>query len=361
MNMPWNIDLVNMPGFGRAMERVYAWYEGEMLDRPPIRFSRHNADFDNVDACGRTWPTLKDRWMDAPYQIEKFEASIRGKTFHAETFPVFWPNLGPNVFAACYGMPYIFGEVTAWTEPIIEALANDYIPKIDWRHPYIKKLDELTNLALERAGAHYLVGYTDMHPGIDCVAAWRGSEQLLYDLVDGPEAIERLCTANEQDFLCFYDHYDHMLKKHQQLSATWMNIPSFGKMHIPSCDFSSMISTADFKRIAYDAIAKECERMDHNIFHVDGKGVARHLDVILSLPNLHGIQWVQGVGADAPMLQWAPLIERVQKAGKGVVVDVAPAELDSFMKALSPKGLYLCIAAESEEEELRIIERVEKW
>lgn len=50
--------------------------------------------------------------------------------------------------------------------------------------------------------------------------------------------------------------------------------------------------------------------MTHNIFYLDGRGVARHLDAILELPNVNAIQWVQGVGLDQPILQWIPLIAR---------------------------------------------------
>ena len=60
--------------------------------------------------------------------------------------------------------------------------------------------------------------------------------------------------------------------------------------------------------------------MTHNIFHLDGKGVARHLDEILNVPEIQAIQWVQGAGADQPILPWLPLIKKIQTAGKGVVV-----------------------------------------
>ena len=39
----WDFELENMPGFEKAMHRVYAWYENEIIDRVPIRFMAHNA------------------------------------------------------------------------------------------------------------------------------------------------------------------------------------------------------------------------------------------------------------------------------------------------------------------------------
>jgi hypothetical protein len=277
---------------------------------------------------------------------------------------VYWPNLGPNFFAAGYGCPYIFGEVTAWAEPLSQKLSTasgGVMPKYDWNNEYLRKLDELTDLALERAKGRYLVGYTDIHPGLDWCAALRGTQPLLLDIYDDPELVHALRKAHRADFFKLYDHFDGVIKEQQPLSVTWMNIPSFGKMHIPSCDFAAMISTSQFVEFALPDIAEECLHMDHNIFHLDGKGVARHLDQILTLPKLQAIQWVQGMGEDTPILQWIPLIKKIQAAGKGVVVDLTPQELEPFIAEVSAKGMYLCISTGSVEEEKAVLKRIEKW
>ena len=39
----WTIEIEGMPHFDLAMKRVYAWFENEIIDRPPIRFMAHNA------------------------------------------------------------------------------------------------------------------------------------------------------------------------------------------------------------------------------------------------------------------------------------------------------------------------------
>ena len=157
------------------------------------------------------------------------------------------------------------------------------------------------------------------------MAALRGTEPLLLDMVDRPERPAAAAAAwSPPIFSTVYDHFDALLKGHRQPSVTWMGIPSFGKMHIPSCDFASDdLAALVFEQFALPALLEEVQHMTHNIFHVDGKGVARHLDAILELPNLQAIQWVQGVGDDLPIMQWLPLIRRVQAAGKSVVVDLS--------------------------------------
>jgi hypothetical protein len=152
-----------------------------------------------------------------------------------------------------------------------------------------------------------------------------------------------------------------MLKAAKQPSVTWMAVPSFGKMHIPSCDFSFMIRTQQFVRYQLDLNRREMAHMDHNVYHVDGKGVARHIDLILELPKLNAIQWVQGMGDDTPIMQWVPLIKRIQAAGKSVMVDLTHDELDDFIAAVRPEGILLTMASVDEEEERAILKRVAQW
>ena len=122
-----------------------------------------------------------------------------------------------------------------------------------------------------------------------------------------------------------------------------------------------MLSREQFREFVLPVLQREVKVARHNVLHMDGKGVARHLDDFLAIPELAGIQWVQGVAEDEPILQWVPLIQKIQNAGKGVVVDLKVSELEPFMDAVSPEGIYLCIASDDEEEQQAILKRLLKW
>lgn len=356
----WHLELESKPDFDQALDRIYAWYDQAVIDRPPVRFTRHNAEYEASDGVFKeSWHDLKDKWFDEEYQISRIQNQLRGQRYLGETFPIYWPNLGPNVFAALYGSPLAYSEVTSWAKPILSDC--DQMVNLDWQSAYLRKLENLTRAALEVCSGQFMVGYTDLHPGLDWLAALRGTESLLMDLIDNPETIQPKLAVCTPDFLNVFDFFDTILKENGQLSVTWMGIPSFGKMHIPSCDFAAMISPRHFEEFALPALQIEVQHMTHNIFHVDGKGVARHLDMILQLPNVQAIQWVQGVGDDLPIMQWTALIQRVQAAGKSVVVDLSPAELEDFIDAVEPEGILLTIACETEEEERSILKRIAKW
>ena len=134
----WELNLECKPDFEMAMKRIYAWYEGEIIDRAPVRFSAHNS-FVNDKYSNRTWKSIKEKWFDVEFQVESYIQSIHGRKFLAETFPVYWPNLGPNVYAAFYGSVLEYAEVTSWAKPCIS----------NWED--LKRLKNLRNMLLKGA------------------------------------------------------------------------------------------------------------------------------------------------------------------------------------------------------------------
>jgi hypothetical protein len=360
MDNSWSLELEQKPDFDEAMKRIYAWYEQEIIDRPPIRFSPVGLEYIKPAHLNKSWSSFKDRWWDAEYQVDSFMDMLKCRKFYAETFPVFWPNLGPEVYTAFHGSELVYRDETAYSIPLVKKWEDIDKINFDWNNLYLKKIDEITALALERAPGKFMVGYTDLHPGIDCVAAWRDPEQLCLDILMSPDEIKKLLELANLHFQEVFDYFDGILKKHKQLSVSWMHIPSFGKMHIPSCDFASLLSPEQFEEFCLPSIMQEIKSMTHNIFHLDGKGVAKNVDQLLSIPEINAIQWVQGVADDFPIKQWIPLIKKIQKAGKSVVVSVQPGELEEFIGTMDRKGLFLCIDAD-EKVQPEIIKRIEKW
>lgn len=362
MKQWWNVELEGKPDFEESMKRIYAWYDSDIIDRPPVRFHRHNEQFSSSDTIvTESWSSLKERWMDADYQVNAYLSQIKDKVFRGETFPVFEPNLGPNVYAAMHGGELEFGEVTSWYHPIITNEEDMRELTFSKNHEYFKKLEELTAIAVDKCRGKSLVAYTDLHPGVDCAAAWRGNDKLCMDFYDKPHFVKELMNRALENFSEVYRYFDKILKAAKLPSVCWMNIPDFGTLHIPSNDFSAMIGPQIFNEFCIPIHKKEMHEMSRNIFHVDGPGVARHIDEIITLPNLSAVQWVQGVGDDYPIMQWVPFIKKLQKAKVPIIVDVALKELENFCNTVNPEGIFLWIGTESEEEEIEVLNRLHRW
>jgi hypothetical protein len=93
---------------------------------------------------------------------------------------------------------------------------------------------------------------------------------------------------------------------------------------------------------------------------LDGPNALQHLDALLSIEKLGGIQFVCGFGHE-PAAGWMDVFKRIQGAGKNIHVSIDSGQLRAFMDALRPEGVMLSLWAGSEDEALAIIQRVARW
>ena len=100
-----------------------------------------------------------------------------------------------------------------------------------------------------------------------------------------------------------------------------------------------MISPQHFRQFAWPSLEYEMSCLDHAVYHMDGPGQIRHLDDLLRLPHLHTIQWVPGAG-QPQAAAWIDMLQKIQKAGKGVQVLVTVDELKAVYKQLAPEKTY---------------------
>jgi hypothetical protein len=63
----------------------------------------------------------------------------------------------------------------------------------------------------------------------------------------------------------------------------------------------------------------------------------------------------------SPSCSGCPSSKNSRKKKVPTIVDLNKAELESFTDEMDPQGLFLWVATENEEEELKILKRIEKW
>ena len=193
--------LENMPGCESAIERIEAWFEHELLDRPPVRFSMHNADYAGGPAAGR--PQL------AGPEVALVRRRVPGRLLH-RVDPR--PDLPRRDLSGLLAEPrarmstrpstaarWSIGEVTSWIRHCIRDWDDVARLKFSRDNVYFRKIEEMTRLALEKCDGRFLVGYTDLHGSLDCVMDWRGPEQLCLDLADCPEKVHELRRSGQRE------------------------------------------------------------------------------------------------------------------------------------------------------------------
>ena len=217
---------------------------------------------------------------------------------------------------------------------------------------YYKKMEEITKAAVEDGKDKYIVGITDLHPGADALVALRGPQELCFDVYDNPEFIKQGVMELLPGFCREYERLYQMTTKYQKGSTNWMRLWHPGKWYVPSSDFSCMISSDQYEELLVEEIEKEVDYLDASIYHLDGPDALRHLDRILQIPKLDGVQWVYGAGQRTAS-HWMDVIKKIQNAHKCLVLDVKAHELKVMLENVAPEGVFYSVSGVRDETHAR--------
>jgi hypothetical protein len=344
---------INLHFTGEDWQRIErdwsAWWAGE-LQRPLVLIQ------EKIQPSGKRLPAVEKFTSNFPLSmpaddvIDRVQAHLQATRFYGDAFPKWWPNFGPGIMAGFVGARVNSVEETVWFEPVAAVAAGDVHPEYQADNIWWKRVRDLTVTAVKRWGGAVAVAHTDLGGNMDVVASLRTTEQLLYEVHDCPAEIEWLVTEVTRLWIRYYRELEDIIRPAGRGTTPWAAIWSPGRCYMLQCDFSYMISPAMFERFVLPDLAACCDYLDHGFYHLDGKGEIPHLDMLLSLPRLRGIQWIPGAGAPPPY-RWLPLLQRVRAAGKLCQLYVSPFGARRIVRELGGKGFALSINEQMTESE----------
>lgn len=242
--------------------------------------------------------------------------SVENTLCYGDAFPCFWPNFGPGLTTAMVnicGMHY--SADTIWFEPKEMKHLQDINIKADLKNEWFVKIKKVTRLAVEKFGSRAQVGFTDLGGNLDLLSACRTPNNLLMDLLDCPDEVKRVTQEFHDAWWTYYNELAGIIEKQNLGFTPWASTWAPGKTYIMQCDFASMISPDMFKEFVVPEIQKTCQKLDYTFFHLDGPMMVPHVEHLIDLEELAGIQWVPGAGAPSGDT-WTDLIQRILEAGK---------------------------------------------
>ena len=353
------------PDWEQARARILAWWEGEIVDRPCLQVTapRAGREAEFLKASHRPPDiSVKQWWTDVDYVVQRTARRIEATFWGGEAFPLFNPNLGPDVFAAFFGAPLRFLDTeTNWVQHIVDDWADFPELRIDEGNPWYRLQLQLLRAAHEAGRGRWITGIPDTHAGGDALSALRGNERLCMDLYDSPDTVRRAVTELVEGVKQVYDSYFAIVEPEQFGSSSgWLPSWHTGRSNAVQCDFIALVSPAMMQEFILPSIVEEARCLDRAIFHLDGPDAIKHLDALLQVPEIHAIQWVHGAGK-GPMTRWVPLLRRIQARGKSLHLSVTPPEVPAVLEALQPGGLMLHTSTESETEARDLLDSVARW
>jgi hypothetical protein len=329
--------LAYKPDFDEAVQRWDAFWAREIIDRPCTRVIAPK------DGCepGPSYPGLHNPEDDLLSYVRAYDRCAAATYFAGEAMPFFFPNFGPDVYAAFLGAELEFApeQQTSWAVPFIQDWKTD-AADIDRPHGYwwYAALDFAKN-AREIAKGKFGIAVYDLHSNLDCLAAMRGPQSLCVDLLDSFEEVEAAHNRVRRTYSQIYDGLYHASGQAETGTTTWLPFYSRGKFNSIQCDFICMISPEMARRLVIPALEEESQFLDHCAYHLDGPGALVHLDDLLAIPTIHSIQWVPGAGA-APLIEWMDLLKKIQDCGKSLIISASPEEIRIFHKELRPEMVF---------------------
>nr|NIN66893.1 hypothetical protein [Anaerolineae bacterium]NIQ79972.1 hypothetical protein [Anaerolineae bacterium] len=339
-----------------ARERILAWWEGEIIDRVAIKVTAPRKRPPHVPVP----PNLSARWTDSEYLIAANEAAIESRFWGGESIPCVLVNLGPSVIGAYLGCPLRHDERTGWQLPIVHEPSDwarvEFSPENRWW----QLTKRLTESFVEAGAGKYFVCVTDLGGATDVMSYLRTPEALCLDLVEIPDTLRAIRSRLLELWFRLYDELHSIIQRKMAGSASWLQVWSPRKTYTLQCDFSCMISPDMYRDFVLPEIVAQSKWLDHTIYHLDGPGAIGHLDALLELPELNGIQWVPGAGAP-PEKDWPELLKRVQGAGKLLHIGVSKCDIEPLLEIVSPKGLMIGTTCDSEEEARDLLKKAQGW
>ncbi len=358
-------NLLWKPDFAEAVERLEAWWDGRVLDRPPITlYVRARNPYNGPKSLHSS---LRDRWLDVEYNVDCAIADLERRVYLAETLPVLFPNIGPCLTGTIFGCPLEFSEETSWAvHPVKDPSQwREIVEKpFDFENVYWKTIEQMTDLALERNEGRFLVGLADLHGNYDILESLRGSDSLCLDMIDSPETVQSAAWHAVEGYLEGYERLYRKLENAGQGCTTWTPFYHAGPAYVPSCDFWCLVSGEMARERILPTILAEMAPLERSVFHLDGPGALRHLDLLLhEMPTLNAVQWVFGAG-QGPASRWVDIYKKVLANGKSVQVFAeGPEDAIETLKAVGKEGVWLCVEGSFPDEEsagsfIRDVERL---
>jgi len=368
------MDLKYKPDWEKAQDRFEAWWGSEMKG-PLVQIG---CPAPSAPAIPRpVWRTGDDAWWwYMQWQVaeadgkargmneffEMWDAHLAGQRFLGDSFPLFWLNQGPGALAAYLTGHLKFMGNTTWFE-LAEPMPWREIMKLKVEHdsPWFVRTIKAARDAAARGKGRFVVGMSDLGGIHDILASLRTTEQLLEDCLNDPRAVLEASMRLVPIWQAAFDELSEVIEYSGQYgSSAWMGLWAPGRWYPLQSDFAAMLSPAMFEELVLPVLVEQCQGLDHSIYHWDGPGQIPHLDMLLSIPELGGLQWVPGAGekqnADP---KWQPLYERIQKAGKRLVMQsVEAGEVVPLLKRLDSRGVLITTWCGSEREGMELAEKV---
>lgn len=339
----------------KSKARQAAFWNGEILDRCCVSITAPR------DGAGSAPSFTRDEayYTDPQAVIAANRAQMERTYYAGDAFPCMPLDLGAGGHAGFFKGERHYIRDTVWFFP---SLKHPDDLEFDETSPLYQKTLELARAFAQDSGGDYFISMPDSTGNADALSHLMGPDALMTAMLEEPQAVQRALQKIQAA-------YERIMKEVRAITAPvnegggcvqWLNTWAPGFHAQMQCDMSVMISPRLFDEFIAPELKAQSRMLDYALYHFDGVEQIRHLDTLLSIPGIRAIQWTQ-VAGQPPCTDYMPELQRIQRAGKGLIIHVSADQVETLMRALSSKGLYLLIHVDSQMEADELLRRVGQW
>ncbi len=303
--------------FAQINETYNAWWNHQ-LNRPVmgIAVASRTPDRDEPKVPLLSQKTCNDLRFTPEQLVDRIDFELSKYEYYGDAFPLFnMECFGPGVVAAFLGASLENTTGSVWfhapSDKPISELHFTYDPENSW----LKRIKAIYQCAMERFEGKAIMGMVDLGGVMDVLSTFRPGDGLLLDLYDEPKEVQRVLSELSIFWHQFYRELNEVLAPQRVGYTDWSGIFSDKPSYILQSDFSYMVSPDMFHDFLLNEIQVTCRKLDRSIWHLDGIGELPHLDYLLSIEELDGVQWIPGAG-NAPCHEWPEVYRKIQAKGK---------------------------------------------
>ena len=362
----------------KARKRLEAFWQGEIIDRccvgvlaprktsklPRFPHLTHGPWLGGLDKLEGNQEEIEKWWIDPEQNYDRMRLWFENTYFGGEAVPATYINWGASAGCAFWGAIPDFNTKSVWFHKMIhdwESYSLDFNRRTN---KYWNIILNILACFIENNDEAYFLGNPEIGNAADNLSLIRGNSDLATDLFLYPDEVKKAVDIMSDAWIGVHEQLYTICKDYNEGGDVlpWLNLWAPGKHDQIANDFSTMISTDQFKEFFFPELIKMGQWLDYATFHLDGpQCIHNHTEALLELDEIKCIQFTPGVGSPPTSSpEYIPIFKKIQAAGKNLYILVDPQDIDTILSNLSSKGLFINTYADSQDEADEIINKVSR-
>jgi len=351
------------PNWADALARWRAFWEGNLLDRPPVIVQivpTRECDVGGTPSLEHTL-ALYDPARNIPL-LEQAERGLAARAqLEDDTPPGITAGGGVYFVGAVFGAPVQVTADMMAAEPILHDWGQLDGLRYDPQNIWVQRALGLARQLVARSAGRYAVIPGLLEGPSDICGALRDITRLAGDLYEYPAQVRRLAEVAIEAWQAYARAMYEIVPRYDGGTVTQWSLWAPGRGAALQEDFCTLLSPRQYREWFLPLDRKLARTVDTMWVHIHA-GETHLVDELLTAEEFRGIQIVNDGAASPPLSKVLPIMQRVQQRGKCLIVrKYPPEELEQILPHLSPRRLAIDTYCGTVAEARAWLQRLERW